>query len=236
MNTNTTRESCASYNYAPFQPPLADVVLESLQTNHITLSLERIANGFEHPWSVAFLPNGRYLVSERSGQLKLVEPASRETSTLTLENLPDVSTQGQGGLLDIVLHPDFEGESSNRDNDWIYFTWSKPDGNNTRSALSRVKEQGDELDEVEHLFSQNRASEPGRHYGSRLAWLPDGTLLMSLGDRGRGPSRAQASGDHAGSTLPLTATGAFQMTISLVSGKVICWPVGLAARSYFTCV
>lgn len=183
----------------------AEVVLESLQTDHITLSLERIATGFEHPWAVAFLPDGRYLVSERSGQLKLVDPTSGKTSTL--ENLPDVSTQGQGGLLDIVLHPDFEGGSSDGDNDWVYFTWSKPDGNNTRSALSRVKWQGDELGEVEHLFEQERASVPGRHYGSRLAWLPDDTLLMSIGDRGRDPSRAQASDDHAGSTLRLTATG-----------------------------
>ena len=183
----------------------AEVIEASLETEHLTLSMERIAEGFEHPWAVAFLPDGRSLVSERSGQLTLVDPESGETRSL--EGMPDVSTQGQGGLLDIVLHPDFKGGNGAGDNDWIYFTWSKPDGNNTRSALSRVQWLGDELGEVEHLFEQDRASGPGRHYGSRLAWLPDGTLLMSIGDRGSEPPRAQASDDHAGSTLRLTATG-----------------------------
>lgn len=183
----------------------AEIIQESLETDHLTLSIERIADGFEHPWAVAFLPDGRYLVSERSGQLKLVDPESGEANTL--EGMPEVSTQGQGGLLDVTLHPDFEGENSNGDNDWIYFTWSKPDGNNSRSALSRVKWQNDQLGEVEHLFEQDRASGPGRHYGSRLAWLPDGTLLMSIGDRGSEPPRAQARDDHAGSALRLTDTG-----------------------------
>lgn len=114
----------------------ADVVQELLETDHLNLSIERVADGFEHPWAVTFLPDGR----------------------------------------------------------------------NSRSALSRVKWQGDELGDVEHLFEQDRASGPGRHYGSRLAWLPDGTLLMSIGDRGSEPLRAQASDDHAGSTLRLTET------------------------------
>ncbi len=183
----------------------AEIVQESLETDHLNLSIERIADGFEHPWAVTFLPDGRYLVSERSGQLKLVDPESGEASTL--EGMPEVSTQGQGGLLDIALHPDFEGGNSEGDNDWIYFTWSKPEGNNSRSALSRIKWHNGQLGEVEHLFEQDRASGPGRHYGSRLAWLPDGTLLMSIGDRGSEPPRAQASDDHAGSTLRLTATG-----------------------------
>lgn len=179
----------------------AEVVQEALETEHLTLTIERIADGLEHPWAIAFLPDGGYLVSERSGQLQLIDPESGETRSL--DGLPDVSTQGQGGLLDIALHPDF----GDGDHDWIYFTWSKSDGNNSRSALSRVYWQDGELGEVEHLFEQDRASAPGRHYGSRLAWLPDGTLLMSIGDRGRDPSRAQASDDHAGSTLRLTETG-----------------------------
>lgn len=183
----------------------ADIVQERLETDHINLSLERVADGFEHPWAVAFLPDGRYLVSEQRGQLKLVDPDSGDIRTL--EGMPEVSNQGQGGLLDVVLHPGFAQNSGDDSHDWIYFTWSKADGSNSRAALSRVKWQGNELGEVEHLFTQDRASEPGRHYGSRLAWLPDGTLLMSIGDRGSDPSRAQASDDHAGSTLRLTETG-----------------------------
>lgn len=183
----------------------ADIVHPSIETEHINVSIERIANGLTHPWAVAFLPDGRYLVSERSGQLTLIDPASGEARAL--DGMPAVSTHGQGGLLDLTLHPDFGSQPGDGTNDWIYFTWSKPDGNQTRSALSRVEWLGNELGEVEHLFTQNIASGPGRHYGSRLAWLPDDTLLMSIGDRGSDPQRAQARDDHAGSTLRLTATG-----------------------------
>ncbi|WP_447893978.1 PQQ-dependent sugar dehydrogenase [Vreelandella sp. GE22] len=178
----------------------AEIITDAVTTDAATFSIERVADGFTRPWAVAFLPDGRYLVSERSGHLNLVDS---EGHAKVLSGMPDVSRQGQGGLLDVVLHPDFgDGE-----HDWIYFTWSKPDANGTRTALSRVHWEGEELGDVEHLFEQDRASGPGRHYGSRLAWLDDGTLLMSVGDRGSDPSRAQASDDHAGSTLRLTDTG-----------------------------
>ncbi|RUR26864.1 PQQ-dependent sugar dehydrogenase [Vreelandella andesensis] len=183
-----------------FSTAQADMVHGAIETEQMTLSLERVTSGLRSPWAVAFLPDGRFLVSERRGQLVLVD---QEGNRRALEGLPTVSHRGQGGLLDITVHPAFgDGE-----HDWIYFTWSKPDGNNSRSALSRVKWKEDSLGEVEHLFEQDRASSPGRHYGSRLAWLADGTLLMSIGDRGVNPSRAQASDDHAGSTLRLTDTG-----------------------------
>lgn len=181
----------------------AEVVHESIETKHLNVSIERVATGFEHPWAVAFLPDGRFLVSERNGQLNLVDPDSGDSQVL--EGMPTVNHYGQGGLLDVVLHPDFADNSG--EHSWIYFTWSKPDGDNSRAALSRIKWQDGQLSDVEELFEQDRASAPGRHYGSRLAWLNDGTLLMSVGDRGSDPSRAQASDDHAGSTLRLTDTG-----------------------------
>lgn len=182
----------------------AEVVQEALETDHFAITIERVADGFTNPWAVAFLPDGRYLVSERSGELNLVDANGQSQ---VLEGMPQVSQNGQGGLLDVVLHPEFGTGDGDGEHDWIYFTWSKPEGNNSRSAVSRVKWQGDSLGDVEHLFEQDRASSPGRHYGSRLAWLKDGTLLMSIGDRGVDPSRAQASDDHAGSTLRLTETG-----------------------------
>ncbi|WNL43160.1 PQQ-dependent sugar dehydrogenase [Halomonas sp. PAMB 3264] len=178
----------------------AEMTHEAVATDAVTFSIERVADGLTRPWAVAFLPDGRYLVSERSGALNLVDDQGHIEA---LEGMPEVSTQGQGGLLDVVLHPAFgDGE-----HDWIYFTWSKPDQNGTRTALSRVRWEGDGLGELEHLFEQDRASGPGRHYGSRLAFLDDGTLVMSVGDRGSDPTRAQARDDHAGSTLRLTETG-----------------------------
>ncbi|MEC8937406.1 MAG: PQQ-dependent sugar dehydrogenase, partial [Pseudomonadota bacterium] len=116
----------------------AEVVHDALETDHFAITIERVANGFANPWAVAFLPDGRYLVSERSGELNLVDS---DGQTQVLEGMPRVSQNGQGGLLDVALHPEFgDGE-----HDWIYFTWSKPEGNNSRSALSRVKWKGDSL-------------------------------------------------------------------------------------------
>ncbi len=178
----------------------AELIEAPISTDHHDLRLERIATGFEHPWALAFLPDGRYLVSERAGRLALVEPDGEITH---LGGVPEVHAHGQGGLLDLALHPNYgDGE-----NDWIYFTWSKPDNGRTATALSRARLAEASLADVETLFEQERYSGPGRHYGSRLAWLPDGTLLMSIGDRGQSPERAQASDDHAGSVLRLTATG-----------------------------
>nr|WP_262488889.1 PQQ-dependent sugar dehydrogenase [Halomonas sp. ANAO-440] len=175
-------------------------VIDHIATEHLDLRLERLASGLENPWSLARLPDGRFLVSERSGYLTLVKD---DGTTTRVDGVPDVNSRGQGGLLDLALHPSWgDGEQ-----DWIYFTWSKPDNGNTATALSRARLEGERLVDVEELFVQDRYSEPGRHYGSRLAWLPDGTLLMSIGDRGTNPERAQDKGDHAGSVLRLTDTG-----------------------------
>lgn len=176
-----------------------EVVADGIATEHLELRLERIAEGFEHPWSVILLPDGRFLISERPGRLALVD---EDGSISHLDGIPEVSTRGQGGLLDLSLHPRYgDGE-----HDWLYFTWSKPGDGGTATALSRARLGDTGLTDVELLFEQDRYSEPGRHYGSRLAWLPDGTLLMSVGERGT-PSRAQDRRDHAGSVLRLTATG-----------------------------
>ncbi|PMR77761.1 PQQ-dependent sugar dehydrogenase [Billgrantia endophytica] len=178
----------------------AEVVQERIATEHLDLRLERIASGLESPWSVVMLPDDRFLVSERPGHLTLIDEAGDSTR---LEGLPDVHSHGQGGLLDLALHPSFgDGE-----HDWVYFTWSKSDNGSTATALSRARLEGQRLTDMEELFVQDRYSDPGRHYGSRIAWLSDGTLLMSIGDRGTEPPRAQDKGDHAGSVLRLTETG-----------------------------
>ncbi len=181
---------------------LPEIIVERIGTQHHDLRLERIAGGLEHPWAIAQLPDGTFLVSERPGRLAHVSEGSEITH---LGGVPQVSANGQGGLLDVVLHPDYGQEGG--DHDWIYFTWSQAGSGGTATALSRGRLEDDALVNVEELFVQDRFSGPGRHYGSRLAWLPDGTLLMSIGDRGSHPPRAQDKGDHAGSVLRLTETG-----------------------------
>lgn len=182
-----------------------DARIERLTTAHYELRLERLATGLEHPWAVTEMPDGRYLVSERPGRLQLVSPKGEKTR---VAGVPEVSTRGQGGLLDVELHPRFgSDEHGDGEYDWIYFTWSQAGDGGTATSLSRARLVGERLEDIEHLFTQDRFSSPGRHYGSRLAWLDDGTLLMSIGDRGVDAERAQDGGDHAGSLLRLTDEG-----------------------------
>ncbi|MGJ7460211.1 PQQ-dependent sugar dehydrogenase [Halomonas sp. MA07-2] len=181
---------------------MPETIDERIDTAHHDLRLERVATGLEHPWAVAQLPDGSFLVSERPGRLAHIGEAGEITH---LGGVPEVNARGQGGLLDVVLHPDY-GQAGG-EHDWVYVTWSQAGSGGTATTLSRARLEGDALVNVEELFVQDRFSGPGRHYGSRLAWLPDGTLLMSIGDRGSHPPRAQDKGDHAGSVLRLTETG-----------------------------
>lgn len=175
-----------------------EVVEDPLPTEYQNLRLVEVASGLENPWAVAFLPDGRKLVSERRGTLLAIEDG---TST-EITGLPDdLHATSQGGLLDVVPHPD------HADNGWIYFTYSRGDADATVPALFRARLDGDRLVDREHLFESNTATEPGRHYGSRLLFLDDGTLLMTIGDRGAEPPRAQDPQDHSGSVVRLNADG-----------------------------
>ncbi|AHE98014.1 PQQ-dependent sugar dehydrogenase [Thioalkalivibrio paradoxus] len=173
---------------------------ETVNSEYQSLRLVNVVDGLDHVWAFAFLPNGDLLVTERSGNLSRI----RDGSALAVSGAPAVTARGQGGLLDVSLHPDF---ATNR---LVYLTYSRsnPDSpGETAVALARGELDGLRLENVEEIFVQNRYSGPGRHYGSRLAWLPDGTLLMSVGDRGSDPPRAQDLGDHAGSLLRLNDDG-----------------------------
>jgi aldose sugar dehydrogenase len=183
----------------PWAAPAAggDVVADALGTQYHEIRVVRVVGGLEHPWAVAFLPDGRYLVTERPGRLNIV--ADRRATPVA--GVPAVHAFRQGGLLDVSLHPDFE------ENGWVYLTYSKGDAAGTTTALGRGILNGTRLVDFEELFVQDRLSEPGRHYGSRIAWLADGTLLLSIGDRGADPPRAQDPGDHAGKLLRLNADG-----------------------------
>ncbi len=169
-----------------------------MNTQYQRVRVTSVATNLEHPWAVAFKPDGSMLVTERTGALKHV----RDGSVTEISGLPDINSFRQGGLLDVVLHPEYE------DNGWIYITYSKAnDGDETATMLIRARIDGESLTDIEELFVQDRYSEPGRHYGSRLAWTNDGYLLMSIGDRGSDPPRAQDTNDHAGTLLRLYDDG-----------------------------
>jgi len=134
------------------------------------------ATGLRFPWSIAWLPDGRALVTEKGGALKILGRDGKMVGTVT--GVPAVAVVGQGGLLDVELHPQFAKNSL------VYLTHAVGAPKANMTALSRGRLVGAELKDVTELFRNPTAKTGGAHFGSRLVWLPDGTLLMSVGDGG----------------------------------------------------
>jgi len=161
--------------------------------------LRIVSEGLEHPWGLAFLPDGRMLVSERPGRLRLID-ASGRLDPEPVRGLPPVAAFGQGGLLDVALHPRY------RDNGWIYLSYvgEEPGGYGTEVLRGRL--QGRTLHDVQILFRMRPKSGGGQHFGARLVFDRQGFLFITLGDRGE-MQRAQRLDDHAGSVIRLHDDG-----------------------------
>ena len=164
--------------------------------------------GLENPWSMAWLPNGDMLVTERPGRLRRV--TNGRLVAAPIAGVPEVFASGQGGLLDIRLHPRFEANRS------IYFTYSHGTKKANRTRVASAVLNGDKLDDWQVIFEVGDAKSGGQHFGSRLVWLPDGTLLVSVGDGGNPPVRlqggwirkqAQNRNSHLGKILRLNQDG-----------------------------
>lgn len=164
---------------------------------------ETVIEGLNHPWAMAWLPDGSMLITERGGRVLFADPPGHSGSFIQwrlvpIEGAPESSQLGQGGMMDVSLHPDFET------NKLVYFTHATGDGRANRTVLSRARlvlERGPaipdgptlaavRLEDTEELFRVTPDKPGGQHFGSRLLWLPDGTLLMSTGDGGNPPTRA----------------------------------------------
>lgn len=156
-----------------------------------------VVEGLEHPWGIAFLPDGGILVTERPGRLRIVRDGRLSEP---LPGVPEVRARGQGGLLDVALHPDF---SSNR---VVYLTYSKPGPRGATTALARGRLEGSRLAGVEDVFVADAWSDGGQHFGSRIAFDRQGFLYLTIGDRGD-RTRAQNRGDHVGTTIRLHDDG-----------------------------
>lgn len=159
--------------------------------------LVRVAAGLEYPWSMAFLPEGGVLVAERPGRLTVLESDGR---TRRVEGLPPVAAAGQGGLLDIALHPDFVRSRL------VYWTFAAPGPGGASTALARGRLEGGRLVGVQILWTMPKRSGSSAHFGSRVRFLPDGTLLLTTGDRGD-QARARDYSDAAGKTIRLRDDG-----------------------------
>jgi glucose/arabinose dehydrogenase len=168
-----------------------------------TLDVETAARGLDHPWSIAFLPDGRMLVSERPGRLRIVSRDGKLSPPVT--GVPKVMASGQGGLHDVALDRDF---APNR---IIYFCYAEPAQGGGRTALARARLIDDEtphLDDVKVIFRQEGPLSSGNHYGCRIVQARDGNLFLTLGDHFDHRDEAQNLSNHLGKIVRLTPDGA----------------------------
>jgi glucose/arabinose dehydrogenase len=158
-----------------------------------------VVQGLENPWGMSFLPDGSMLVSERPGRLRIIKEGRLMPEPVA--GLPaNLAVIGQGGLLDVALHPGFDV------NRLVYFSYAGSGNGGWGTEVARGRLEGTALQDVEVIFRALPKSQGGRHFGSRLLFAPDGTLYVTLGERGS-RDRAQDLGDHAGSVIRLTDDG-----------------------------
>ena len=176
----------------------ADAVLS---TESGQVRLVEVARGLDTPWSMAFLPDGRLLLTERPGRMRLV--GTDGTVSAPLAGVPEVHARGQGGLLDVVLSPDFATDRT------IVFSFAQPTANGARTAVARARLDAEalKLDEVKVIFAQNEDPSGGHHWGSRLVFDREGRLFITLGDRFHSRDRAQALGSHLGKIVRIELDG-----------------------------
>jgi len=158
-----------------------------------------VTSGLSHPWSLAFLPDGRLLVTERGGRLRMIDARGR-LDPRPIAGLPEIRQHGQGGLLDVVPHPDF---AHNR---LVYFSFAEPGAGGVGTAVARGRLEDHRLSQVEVIYRMQRKTGARQHFGSRLVFDRDGHLFITQGDRGD-RQRAQDLNDHAGSLIRLNDDG-----------------------------
>lgn len=143
-----------------------------------TYSLEQVVSDNVIPWGMAWLPSGDMLYTDKTGNLKIVRDGELQDEPIA--GLPEITVRGQGGLLDVAVHPNFE------ENGWIYLSYasSEGDGEGANTAIMRAKLEGNALTEQEVLYKGTPNSRRGQHFGSRLEFDNNGYLFFSIGDRG----------------------------------------------------
>jgi glucose/arabinose dehydrogenase len=178
----------------PF-PDAAQVVESSVQSVRVVPMLK----GLQSPWSLAFLPNGDMLITEKPGRLRIARGGTLDPQPIA--GTPQVWANGQGGLLEVALHPNYA------QNQIIYLTYSKPGEKDTATtALARGKFDGKTLTDLKDIFVADNYNTGGAHFGSKLAFGRDGMLYMTIGER-NDRNRAQNTNIHGGKVLRLKDDG-----------------------------
>ncbi|HVE52204.1 MAG TPA: PQQ-dependent sugar dehydrogenase [Ramlibacter sp.] len=166
-----------------------------------TVRPETVASGLEHPWAVAFLPGGRFLVTERPGRMRIVNAQGMLGEAL--KGVPRVAAGGQGGLLDVVLDSGF---ASNRT---LYFCFSEPGSGGNSTALARARLAADDtrLEDVRVIFSGKPKVASSMHFGCRIVEARDGTLFLTTGERNTRKEDAQTLDNHHGKVIRVQKDG-----------------------------
>jgi aldose sugar dehydrogenase len=175
------------------------VAAASLDASVGALKVERVARGLDTPWSLGFLPDGGFLVTERDGRLwHFAADGSRNA----VAGVPEVWADGQGGLLDVMVPRDFATSRA------LFLSFSKPQpgGAGTALGVGRLSAGADVLDDFRVIFEMTPGGRRGQHFGSRIVEAPDGRLFLTIGDRGEG-ALAQDRSRHNGSILRLNRDG-----------------------------
>lgn len=169
-----------------------------LQTQAGAVTIEQLASGLVHPWGMAFLPDGRLLVTERAGALRIL--GTDGTLSAPLGGVPEVFAQGQGGLLDVALDPDFAN------NQLVYLSFAEPGDGGASTALGRGRLQDGRIDGFTVIFRQQPKVSGPNHFGGRIVFSPEGQLFLTLGDRFKFDP-AQDLSDHVGTIIRINRDG-----------------------------
>ncbi|PEN11448.1 pyrroloquinoline-quinone glucose dehydrogenase [Longibacter salinarum] len=157
-------------------PADGKVVVDRVESEDATFRVVQLAESLEHAWAVDWLPDGRMLVTERPGQMLIIDESGSKTA---LSGVPEVWAENQGGLLDVRVAPDYDTSG------WIYFSYSKKENGKGGTVVSRAKLQNGSLTDVQEIYRQTPFLEPDYHFGSRIAFSQDGKLIVTLGERGQ---------------------------------------------------
>lgn len=198
------RTAVCSLILTPLVASLPASAEEIFETRELPIQVDTVAAGLDHPWGMTFLPQGGMLVTERSGSLRVVSDRGEVSDPVA--GVPVVVARGQGGLLDVTLHPDFA------DNRLVYWSYSEAgEGGTNGTAIARGQLNADmtALDDVEVIFRQQPKVRSNNHFGSRLVFDRDGYLFATLGERSSPQFRvmAQDLGTHLGKVIRIRDDG-----------------------------
>lgn len=178
--------------------PLTAQQFPEVDQGYPGIRVERLASGLGIPWGMAFISPQQLLVTARDGGIRLLN--LENTNLISLQGGPAVVAEGQGGMLDVAVGPDFASDG------WIYFTYSKPVDSAAATTLARARLQQDRLVDWQDLLVTDSATDTRRHFGSRIAFDEQGHVFFGVGDRGK-RDRAQDLGNHIGSIMRLNLDG-----------------------------